>query len=147
MSSIGEKDAKLAATLRSLLDEQRQLKQEHFLETSPVHPTECLVGQKLGPYTLVSQIGQGGMGSVWLAQRSDGRFDRQAAVKFLNIALAGRATEERFKREGSILGRLTLRISQNYSTPAFLVTERLISFSKTWTAWPSTSIAMNTSST
>ncbi len=107
LSSIGEKDAKLAATLRSLLDEQRQLKQEHFLETSPVHPTECLVGQKLGPYTLVSQIGQGGMGSVWLAQRSDGRFDRQAAVKFLNIALAGRATEERFKREGSILGRLT----------------------------------------
>jgi len=47
------------------------------------------------------------MGSVWLARRSDGRFERQAAVKFVNIALAGRATEERFKREGSILGRLT----------------------------------------
>jgi tetratricopeptide (TPR) repeat protein len=47
------------------------------------------------------------MGSVWLARRSDGRFERQAAVKFVNIALAGRATEQRFKREGSILGRLT----------------------------------------
>src|SRR5262249_47204564 len=36
---------------------------------------------------------------------SDGRFDRRAAVKFLNVALAGRA-EERFTREGAILGRL-----------------------------------------
>jgi serine/threonine-protein kinase len=47
------------------------------------------------------------MGSVWLARRSDGRFERQAAVKFLSIALAGRAAEERFKREGNVLGRLT----------------------------------------
>jgi serine/threonine-protein kinase len=47
------------------------------------------------------------MGTVWLARRSDGRFERQAAVKFVSIALAGGATEERFKREGSILGRLT----------------------------------------
>jgi len=43
------------------------------------------------------------MGSVWLAERSDGRFDRRVAVKFLNIALMGRVGEERFKREGKIL--------------------------------------------
>ena len=65
-----------------------------------------LQGQTLGVYTLMSQIGQGGMGSVWLAERSDGRFERQVAVKFLNIALMGKGGEERFKREGSILGRL-----------------------------------------
>ena len=46
------------------------------------------------------------MGSVWLAERNDGRFERQVAVKFLNIALIGKGGEERFKREGSILGRL-----------------------------------------
>jgi serine/threonine protein kinase/Tol biopolymer transport system component len=55
---------------------------------------------------LVSQIGHGGMGTVWLAERNDGRFERRVAVKFLNIALLGQAGEERFKREGSILGRL-----------------------------------------
>src|SRR4029450_9694285 len=55
--------------------------------------------------TLVSPIGQGGMGVVWLAERSDGRFNRRAAVKFLNVALAGRG-EERFTRWGGILGRL-----------------------------------------
>ena len=61
----------------------------------------------VGAYTLVSLIGQGGMGSVWLARRSDGRFEGQVAVKLLNAELVGRAGEERFRREGSILARLT----------------------------------------
>jgi serine/threonine-protein kinase len=49
------------------------------------------------------------MGSVWLAQRSDGRFEREVAIKFLNLALARSAGEERFRREGTILARLTHR--------------------------------------
>ena len=65
-----------------------------------------LAGLTLDAYTLVSPIGQGGMGSVWLARRSDGRFEGAAAVKLLNASLVGRAGEERFRREGSILARL-----------------------------------------
>jgi serine/threonine-protein kinase len=109
LSSLGEQDPALAAQLGALLDEHRVLAQEGFLENGrfALPNSTGLAGQTLGPYTLISQIGQGGMGSVWLARRSDGRFERQAAVKFVSIALAGRATEERFKREGSILGRLT----------------------------------------
>src|SRR5580700_6948029 len=60
----------------------------------------------IGPYRLVNKIGQGGMGSVWLAERSDGRFERRAAIKFLHPALIARGSAERFKREGRILGRL-----------------------------------------
>jgi eukaryotic-like serine/threonine-protein kinase len=41
-----------------------------------------------------------------LASRSDGRFERRVAIKFLNFALATEGNAERFKREGSILGRL-----------------------------------------
>ncbi|HLW88573.1 MAG TPA: serine/threonine-protein kinase [Terriglobales bacterium] len=104
--ALSKKDPRLAAMVQALLDEQLQLKQEGFLERSPLRAGAGLAGQKVGAYTLVSQIGQGGMGSVWLAQRSDGRFERQAAVKFVSIALTSRTTEERFKREGSILGRL-----------------------------------------
>jgi serine/threonine protein kinase len=109
LSSLAEQDPALAAQLAALLDEHRVLAQEGFLEKGrfALPNSTGLAGQALGPYTLISQIGQGGMGSVWLARRSDGRFERQAAVKFVSIALAGRATEERFKREGSILGRLT----------------------------------------
>ncbi|MGC2326218.1 MAG: serine/threonine-protein kinase, partial [Candidatus Sulfotelmatobacter sp.] len=109
LSQLGEQDPALAAQLGALLDEHQVLAQEGFLENRrwALPNSTGLAGQTLGPYTLISQIGQGGMGSVWLARRSDGRFERQAAVKFVNIALAGGATEERFKREGSILGRLT----------------------------------------
>jgi serine/threonine protein kinase len=109
LSSLGEQDPALAAQLGALLDEHRVLAQEGFLENGrfALPNSTGLAGQTLGPYTLISQIGQGGMGNVWLARRSDARFERQAAVKFVSIALAGRTTEERFKREGSILGRLS----------------------------------------
>ena len=46
------------------------------------------------------------MGSVWLAHRSDGRFEGQAAIKFLNLALVARGGAERFRREGDVLASL-----------------------------------------
>ncbi len=108
LGSLGEQNPELAAELMALLNEHRELAQEGFLENGrfglPNAPG--LAGQAIGPYMLLSQIGQGGMGSVWLAERSDGRFERRVAVKFLNLALMGKGGEERFKREGSILGRL-----------------------------------------
>jgi serine/threonine protein kinase len=108
LASLGEQNPALAAQLRTLLDEHRVLAQEGFLEKGPgaLPGAQGLAGQTVGPYTLISQIGQGGMGSVWLAERSDGRFERRVAVKFLNISLMGKNGEERFTREGSILGRL-----------------------------------------
>ncbi|HXT21628.1 MAG TPA: serine/threonine-protein kinase [Thermoanaerobaculia bacterium] len=66
----------------------------------------ALAGQVLGAYTLRAPIGRGGMGSVWLAERNDGRFVGVAAVKLLNAGLLGREGEARFQREGSILARL-----------------------------------------
>ena len=108
LRSLGEQNPGLAAQLVALLDEHRVLAQEGFLDNRRfgLPNTAGLAGQTLGPYTLISQIGQGGMGSVWLAERSDGRFERRVAVKFLNLARMGKSGEGRFKREGSILGRL-----------------------------------------
>ena len=68
-----------------------------------------LAGRTFGAYTLDRQLGQGGMGSVWLAHRSDGRFEGKAAIKFLNLALLGRGGAERFQREGNLLARLAHR--------------------------------------
>ena len=106
--SLRKKEPLLARQLETLLQEHSMLSSKGFLETTAVRLPENpgLAGQTLGAYTLLSQIGQGGMGSVWLAERNDGRFERQVAVKFLNFALMGKAGEVRFKREGSILGRL-----------------------------------------
>ena len=108
LASLRDENPALAAPIETLLAERHALEQEHFLEQSPSRAWAQLrhVGGTVGPYTLVAQIGQGGMGSVWLAERSDGRFERRVAIKFLNIGLAGRGGEQRFKREGSILGRL-----------------------------------------
>jgi len=110
VASLREQDPALASRLESLLREHHVLAHEHFLEQGPppaLSPQAVMAGQKIGPYVLVSPIGEGGMGSVWLAERSDGRFRRRAAVKFLRVPLLGRAGEERFKREGTILARLS----------------------------------------
>jgi len=106
---LGVEDPLTAADVRSLLTEHHLLTAEGFLASPAVihRPESTLAGLSFGPYTLVSPIGHGGMGSVWLAERNDGRFTGRAAVKLLNAALLGRTAEKRFRREGTILARLT----------------------------------------
>ncbi|HEY2797076.1 MAG TPA: protein kinase [Thermoanaerobaculia bacterium] len=100
-------DAQLVEDLETLLDERSRASREGFLAVSPIgSPPASLAGQAIGSYTLISLLGQGGMGNVWLARRSDGRFEGMAAVKLLNASLVGRAGAERFRREGQILARL-----------------------------------------
>jgi eukaryotic-like serine/threonine-protein kinase len=98
----------LAELLQRLLAEHRALAGEHFLERPPARPQVegSLEGLEVGSYRLVSVIGAGGMGSVWLAERRDGRFERRVAIKFLNFAVVAEGGVERFKREGRILARI-----------------------------------------
>ncbi len=100
----------LAGFIQDLLKEHSEAAEEQFLERSPISPGEAAAearkGQSVGPYTLLSPIGEGGMGSVWLGERNDGRFDRKVAVKFLRFAFGSRGAAERFAREGKILGQL-----------------------------------------
>jgi serine/threonine-protein kinase len=64
-------------------------------------------GQMLGAYTLERPIGHGGMGSVWLARRADGRFEGRVAIKLMNAAVRAHISAERITREGQILARLS----------------------------------------
>jgi serine/threonine protein kinase len=98
-----------ANNLTDLLAQYADLEREKFLEHPVVRPVQepGLQGQVVGSYTLDSLLGQGGMGTVWLAHRSDGRYDARVAVKLLNPALLGPGGIERFRREGQALGRLT----------------------------------------
>ena len=93
-----------------MLDREAAIDAEGFLDPSraPERPVpSTLAGQTLGAYVLERPIGEGGMGSVWLARRSDGRFEGEAAIKFLSLAVAGPTGEARFRREGSVLARLS----------------------------------------
>src|SRR5262245_59452699 len=108
LDALAAGDADLAADLRLLLDEYRLLGDDKFLEQAiPVFNPVARSGQTLGAYTLESLVGQGGMGSVWRARRNDGRFEGHVAVKFLRAGTIGATAAARFRREGSILARLT----------------------------------------
>ncbi len=103
-------DPRLADELAELLAAQPALDAEAFLEGAApgMPPTPAtLAGQRIGAYTLVEPIGAGGMGSVWRARRSDGRYEGDVAVKLLNLALVARGGPERFAREGQVLARLS----------------------------------------
>jgi serine/threonine-protein kinase len=108
LNALRHIDGALADDVAALLAQQTAIDESGFLEGAAMAlPEEAVLGGKVvGSYTLERPIGQGGMGSVWLAHRSDGRFEGKAAIKFLHLALLGRGGAERFRREGSVLARL-----------------------------------------
>ncbi len=74
-------------------------------ETSPVGVPR-MEGRCLSGYTLIREIGRGGMGSVYLAERSDGAFKKQVAIKLVQPGRAGLAFIARFLQEREILASL-----------------------------------------
>lgn len=108
--------AELATTHPEIASGLRQLLARHALVESQAflsHSSPSFVskpdraGAKIGAYTLERLLGRGGMGEVWLAARSDGRFEGKCAIKFLDAAGASAKLTERFRHEGSFLARLT----------------------------------------
>jgi serine/threonine protein kinase/Tfp pilus assembly protein PilF len=64
------------------------------------------IGRRLGAYVIVRELGRGGMGAVYLAERADGQFEKQVAIKLLK---RGTDTDEilrRFRTERQILAKL-----------------------------------------
>lgn len=75
-------------------------------QLSVLQSTKSLLGKKIGAYTIIEEIGKGGMGTVFLAKRTDGVFDHKVAIKLIN---ADRATDENiklFNQERNILAEL-----------------------------------------
>jgi serine/threonine-protein kinase len=102
IAGLGRDSPALAEALRELVADHERLLASPFLETSLDLESDSqttLAGYRIGAYTLDRPIGVGGMGAVWLARRSDGRFEGSAAVKLLNLAILDRLSEERFRRE------------------------------------------------
>ena len=109
LAEIARERPAIADRLRALLLEHDRLIDSDFLEphlTADASPLPSLAGHAIGPYTLEVPLGMGGMGTVWRARRSDGRFEGFVAVKLLNLALLDPRGDERFRREGTLLARL-----------------------------------------
>ncbi|CAN5600643.1 hypothetical protein BH18VER1_BH18VER1_11800 [soil metagenome] len=69
-------------------------------------PEEQLAGRHFGPYEVVREIGRGGLGSVYLAVRSDGEYRKEVALKLIRRGLDTGDILRRFRNERQILAQL-----------------------------------------
>jgi serine/threonine-protein kinase len=69
-------------------------------------PAAGLIGTDIGPYRLIRLLGEGGMGRVYLAERVDGQFSHQVALKLVRGEFATLELHQRFLRERDTLARL-----------------------------------------
>src|SRR5215471_3980118 len=68
--------------------------------------SEPAAGDTLGAYRIVSRIGRGGMGNVYLAERADGEIQHRVAIKLLLTHAHRPVWRDRFLRERQLLASL-----------------------------------------
>ena len=74
------------------------------------------IGRRLGAYRIVREIGDGGMGRVFLAERADALFEKKVAIKIVRLTADADLLVQRFARERHIWRRSTIRIFRGCST-------------------------------
>lgn len=110
-------DVDLRAEVQSLLRASEEA--DHYFEdladrvgmtagAAGPRPAEApdLEGRLVGAYRLGPLLGRGGMGAVYAAERADGHFDQQVALKILPLGAATPDAHRRFLEERRILARL-----------------------------------------
>ncbi|MCW7541961.1 protein kinase, partial [Aquabacterium sp. A7-Y] len=105
-------DAALAEELGSLLDAAEagetlldRLPAVLAAEVDELRGASCL-GERLGPYRIVELIGRGGMGEVYRAERADGQYEQQVAIKLMGHSFDREHAISRFHAERQILASL-----------------------------------------
>ena len=97
-------NAALRSRVESLLAEHQQL--GSFMDVPPLsltvaHPQEC-DGAQIGPYKLLQQIGEGGMGTVFMAEQHE-PVKRRVALKVIKLGMDTRQVIARFEAERQAL--------------------------------------------
>jgi eukaryotic-like serine/threonine-protein kinase len=94
-----------SAEIRSLLERHHRSVSQDVSATTVDTWHEWVAGNTVGPYRLIHSIGNGGMSSVWLAERHDGQLKRHVALKLPVVGT--RLRFEHFVRERDALASLT----------------------------------------
>jgi len=105
LADLEKDDSELAFELRRMLE--NKAKSHDFLEAGAHEWTNIEMGQSIGPWSIIREIGQGGMSTVYLAERNDGRFTKHVAIKFLHGFFHGSKMHDRLIAEQRILARLS----------------------------------------
>ncbi len=108
LGALAEGDAELAREARSLLSAEDR--DTGFLGLSGAAALGGVAphrqGEQVGPWELLAPLGEGGMGTVFLARRADASFDKLVAVKFVHAELLSPLLRERFAAERQALAAL-----------------------------------------
>jgi len=112
LARLRREDPELASEVEALL--RADAEAGDFLETPPPIPTEILArgssnfapGDRIGPYRVLRELGRGGMGRVYLAERADGEYEKRVAVKVLRPGRDADDLAPRFLAERQILASL-----------------------------------------
>jgi tetratricopeptide (TPR) repeat protein/predicted Ser/Thr protein kinase len=101
--------AKEVRELVAVFEEGGELFQVRTLVTVPDLPQEletALVGLRIGPYRILSELGRGGMGAVYLAVRDDQAYEQRVAIKLVKRGMDTDDIVRRFVHERKILAAL-----------------------------------------
>lgn len=82
------------------------LSEAETIEMRPAEPIEVPSGKRIGPYSIIREIGKGGMGVVYLAGRADQEFEKLVAIKLLRPGPDNEEILQRFRIERQILATL-----------------------------------------
>ncbi len=100
--------SEVESLLRSHLEDDAFLEQPAAVEAADLMASTpgVWIGRRLGPYELLEEIGEGGMGAVYRAVRADGMYDKQVAIKLIRSGLSTGFFFSRFRNERQILAGL-----------------------------------------
>lgn len=96
--------ARVEELLRHDTDQLRLTPTESFI--NPLSVVEA-IPDRIGPYRVTGEIARGGMGAVVRAERDDGVFEKQVAIKLIRGDLASGRAKARFADERRILAKLS----------------------------------------
>jgi tetratricopeptide (TPR) repeat protein len=121
LAAVTTEDASLGAELGALLGALVSAPTDFLAEPASAEATTLLgyvaartdpsaslgsAGTRIGPWRVVAPLGEGGMGRVVVAERDDGHFDQQVALKLLRPGFVSHDLVARFLQERQILARL-----------------------------------------
>src|SRR5947209_2399650 len=76
------------------------------LQDEAADSSEYSFGRRIGPYRIIREIGHGGMGTVYLAERADGEYRKRVAIKLVGPHLGTEEILRRFRTERQVLADL-----------------------------------------